>query len=145
MRSDFTVALHILGFLTAKDGEPLSSEILAETYGTHPVVVRRILLKLSEAGMVTSQRGAGGGTVLSRDPKEITLLDVFEAVEEDMQILPRYPEEEDDLSKVIGAYINGMMENAEADLLARFKNLNLLEMDKALRPAVHEMLRDRWR
>lgn len=144
MRSDFTVALHIMGCLTAAEGAPLSSEILARTYGTNAVVIRRVLLKLSDAGIVQSQRGVGGGTVLAHSPSEVTLRDVFEAVEGKSEILPRYPEDDDNLSKVLGAYINDLMVSAEAELLARFDSLSIAEMDKAVRPSVRKLLKNRF-
>jgi Rrf2 family protein len=49
---------------------------------THPVVVRRIMGALRNAGLVTVQPGVGGGAALAREPEAITLLDVYRAVEE---------------------------------------------------------------
>lgn len=82
MNTRFAVATHILAYLAHAQGQPISSEVLAGSAGTHPVVVRRLMSTLREAGFVQSQRGAGGGTVLARPAAEITLLDVFRAVQE---------------------------------------------------------------
>ncbi|GGG38966.1 Rrf2 family transcriptional regulator [Hymenobacter glacieicola] len=82
MNTRFAVATHILAYLAhAQPGQPVSSEVLASSAGTHPVVVRRLMSTLREAGLVQSQRGAGGGTVLARPAAEITLLDVFRAMQ----------------------------------------------------------------
>ncbi|SNR50946.1 MULTISPECIES: RrF2 family transcriptional regulator [Hymenobacter] len=82
MNTRFAVATHILAYLGHSQGQPVSSEVLASSAGTHPVVVRRLMSTLREAGLVQSQRGAGGGTLLARPATEISLLDVFRAVQE---------------------------------------------------------------
>jgi DNA-binding IscR family transcriptional regulator len=48
---------------------------------TNPVVIRRLLARLAEAGLVSSTPGMAGGSRLARDPRRITLRDVFDAVE----------------------------------------------------------------
>jgi len=63
------------------EDEPLKSEQLAESVNTNPVVIRRMLCELAEANLVISQPGATGGSRLSRKPGDITLLDVYHAVE----------------------------------------------------------------
>lgn len=61
---------------------PLTSEYIAESVNTHPVFMRRILGMLNKAGLVTSQAGVGGGWRLRKAPEEITLLEVYRAVDE---------------------------------------------------------------
>jgi len=80
--SRVAVAVHILAYLAWKRDEPSTSERIAGSVNTNPVVVRRIVGSLREAGLVQAQPGAGGGTTLVRDPGEITLLDVYRAVED---------------------------------------------------------------
>ena len=82
MNTRFAVATHILAYLAHSQGQSVSSDVLACSAGTHPVVVRRLTSALREAGLVQSQRGVGGGTVLARPASDITLLDVFRAVHE---------------------------------------------------------------
>ena len=81
MSSRFAVAVHILTLMAWSDDEPLKSDQVAESVNTNPVVIRRMLAELSEANLVISQTGANGGSRLSRKPKEITLQDVYHAVE----------------------------------------------------------------
>lgn len=130
-----------MGFLTAMEGKPLSSEILATTYGTSPVVVRRLLAKLSEAGLIHSQRGVGGGSALAQEPESINLRDVYEAVVERSEIFPRYPVDKVGPSKVLGSYVNDMLCEAEEDLLARFEKVSIYEMDQQVRPAICKLLK----
>ena len=75
------MAVHILTLMAWSDDEPLKSEQVAESVNTNPVVIRRMLCELSEANLVVSQTGSTGGSRLGRKPDEITLLDVYRAVE----------------------------------------------------------------
>ncbi|MEF2674609.1 MAG: Rrf2 family transcriptional regulator [Eubacteriales bacterium] len=84
--SRLTVAAHILmciGYFHGK--EKLTSDFLAGSVNVNPVVVRNILGKLKKAGLVKVEAGIGGAS-LARDPADITLLDVFNAVETDTDL-----------------------------------------------------------
>lgn len=78
----FAVAVHILAALAVNDGRVVRSEQLASSASTNPTVVRRILSMLAEAGLTSSQLGYGGGATLAKPADQITLLDVFQVVEE---------------------------------------------------------------
>jgi Rrf2 family protein len=80
--SRFAVAVHILTLLETSRGEPVTSEWIAGSVNTNPAVVRRILCMLARAGLTTSRMGAGGGSLLARPAAEITLRDVYRAVDE---------------------------------------------------------------
>lgn len=66
--------------LARHDGQFVSSARMAESLGTNPVTVRRLLGRLVDAGLVQTQTGPGGGARLNRPPTQITVDDVFEAV-----------------------------------------------------------------
>jgi len=72
----------VLALLSLQGGVPLSSEMIAGSVNTNPALIRRLLTMLAQAGLTTSQLGAGGGALLARLPGQITLLDVYRAVEE---------------------------------------------------------------
>ena len=78
--SQLSVALHTLGHIAAREGEPMTSEELAACAGTNAVVVRRILGVLRRAGLVDSSRGRSGGWTLAREPARITLADIHAAL-----------------------------------------------------------------
>jgi Rrf2 family protein len=59
---------------------PLTSEQLAVHMDANPVMIRRIMAGLREAGFVTSSKGHGGGWVLARPLAEISLRDVYDAI-----------------------------------------------------------------
>jgi Rrf2 family protein len=79
--SRFAVAVHVLTLMAWSGEEPLKSEQVAESVNTNPVVIRRMLCELAEAGLVVSQTGSLGGSRLASDPAKTTLLDVYQALE----------------------------------------------------------------
>ena len=84
--SRMTVAVHILSYLvlaSRKRSDPVTSEQIAKSVRTNPVVIRRLLGLLRKDGLVRSQRGANAGWRLARNPKAISLLDVYNAVHDD--------------------------------------------------------------
>jgi len=82
VNSRFTVAIHVLTLLASSEGEPLTSEYMAGSVNTNPVVIRRVLGRLRDANLVRSHPGPGGGWHLARPARGITLRDVYRAVED---------------------------------------------------------------
>src|SRR2546425_4600726 len=78
----FAMAVHVLAVLAYKDGDPVTSALLAASINTNPVIVRRLLLALQRAKLVETHKGAGRGSRLSRSPRRINLAQVFRAVED---------------------------------------------------------------
>lgn len=79
--SRLTIAVHILLCIEEfKDEEKVTSNFLAGSIGVNPVIVRNILGQLKEAGIVHVAAGVGGST-LDKAPSDITMYDIFEAVE----------------------------------------------------------------
>jgi Rrf2 family protein len=91
--SRVAVAVHVLAYLAWKRSEGATSERIAASVNTNPVVVRRIVGALRNAGMVTVQPGVGGGAQLAREPGEITLLDVYRAVEDADELFSLHPQQ----------------------------------------------------
>lgn len=79
--SRFTVALHIFSCVdTFKDEHKVTSDFLASSINTNPVIIRRILGQLKRAGLIEVARGTGGVTP-ARPLSEITFYDVYKAVD----------------------------------------------------------------
>ena len=72
-------ALHVLLHLYGAE-KPLRSEDLAQAMHTNPVVVRRTMAGLREAGLVRSEKGHGGGWSIAGDVATMTLHDVYAAI-----------------------------------------------------------------
>ncbi len=58
----------------------MTSEYLANSIRTNPTVVRRLLAKMVEAGLLESFKGKAGGVRMAKSPKEISLKDIYKAV-----------------------------------------------------------------
>jgi DNA-binding IscR family transcriptional regulator len=80
----FAVAVHIMTLLDVSEGERMTSELIAGSVNTNPVVIRRIIGMLSKAGLVTTNAGVAGA-VITRPTDQITLLDIYQAVTSPMQ------------------------------------------------------------
>ena len=77
----FTIAIHVLTAVEyfSKDYK-VTSEFLAGSVGSNPVIIRNIMLQLKDAGLIEIKRGPGGIHLL-KPLNEITFLDVYKAVE----------------------------------------------------------------
>jgi Rrf2 family protein len=78
--SQFAMAIHVLALMAKSCDERVKSDYLAHSVNTNPVVVRRLLRNLFDANLVVSQTGACGGSCLTRNPKEISLIEIYRAV-----------------------------------------------------------------
>ncbi|HEY5065284.1 MAG TPA: Rrf2 family transcriptional regulator [Xanthobacteraceae bacterium] len=76
-------AVQMLCVIAWRGGKGANSELLAKSLNTNPVVVRRILKTLENHGLVKVRPGRHGGVELLRSPADITLEDVYKAVEPD--------------------------------------------------------------
>lgn len=83
----FAASVHIMTLLAAHSDELQTSEFLAKTISTNPTVVRRLVGKLVEAGLVDSFKGKTGGVRISKTPKEITLKDIYKASTTDKSLV----------------------------------------------------------
>ena len=79
--SRFTIGLHILTAIdTFQNDYKVTSEFLAGSIQTNPVVVRRILGQLKKAGLIESSQGVAGITI-PKPLEEISFYDVYAAIE----------------------------------------------------------------
>ena len=81
VNTQFSIAVHILAGLACHSEREATSNYLAMSVNTSPSFVRRILAKLSKAGLVETATGKAGACWLARDAKNISLLDVYQAVD----------------------------------------------------------------
>lgn len=78
-----SVAVHCLIFIwEARGKQRVTSTLLAQSTGCNPVIIRNILSALKKAGLITVSRGPGGAE-LCRDPADITLHEIYAALEPD--------------------------------------------------------------
>ena len=78
--SRFTIAIHVLSCIETFKDEKVTSDFLAGSVNVNPVVIRRLLQQLKAAGIVNVVRGSGGAQIV-KPLTDITLLDIYHAVE----------------------------------------------------------------
>jgi DNA-binding IscR family transcriptional regulator len=141
--SRFTVALHILSWmaLVAQRGiDVATSDRIAVSVNTNPVVVRRALGRLRRAGLVRAQRGHGAGWSLVRPVESVSLLDVYQAIAPDavFGLHPSVPNQGCPIGRGIQPALRrvyGGVEQAMRSELTRTTVADILAETLAARPA----------
>lgn len=130
MNTRLAVATHILTFLQTMDGQPATSELIASSVNTNPTFIRRLLAQLNKAGLTTSQLGTGGGALLARPGDRITMLDVYQAIDEDRQVfaLHEQPNPKCPVGRNINVVLKGRMAEAEAALEAQLARTTIADL-----------------
>lgn len=125
-----SIALHILAHLAAAGARPTVSGELAAHLGTNPVVIRRSLAGLREAGIVDSEKGHGGGWTLGRPAAAISLGEVYAALGERGDLLvAREPDPHGCLiAQTVDRALDGFYAEAEALLLRRLADVSLADI-----------------
>ncbi len=126
----FAVAVHIATLLALVGDKPASSEWISTSVNTNPVVVRRILSALAKAGLVRSSRGIKGGSVLSKAPADITLLELHRAVDEKdpPPLHNQQPNQQCPVGKNIQRVLTSVLERASKASDAMFADTTLAEV-----------------
>ena len=105
----------------------MTSDVLAQCMSTNPVVVRRTMGLLREAGYVDSERGHGGGWTISADLEQVTLRDLFVALGEPAVFALGHKQENPQclVEQAVNAALDDAFAEAEALLLDRFGKVTL--------------------
>ena len=131
MNSDSRLSrmLHVLLHMAQHSG-PMTSERIAGMLQTNPVVIRRTMAGLRNAGYVQSVKGHGGGWALAADLKTVSLLDVHRAVGGPrlFAIGNEHPNPDCAVEKVVNQALEDVMREAESLLIARLGNISLAEL-----------------
>ncbi|HEV7745162.1 MAG TPA: Rrf2 family transcriptional regulator [Pyrinomonadaceae bacterium] len=136
--SRFAVAVHVLTLMAWADDEPLKSEHVAESVNTNAVVIRRMLCELAESKLVVSQTGAMGGSRLARDAEQITLLDIYQAVESrGVFSLHRHPPNRHcPVGVNIGTVLNQVLDEVDTAVESVLANITIKDVVSRLQPCV---------
>lgn len=121
--------LHLLMHM-ATEQRPLTSEVLAKSLDTNPVVVRRLIAGLRERGYVRSEKGHGGGWTLACDLSAVTLRDIHEGLGSPRLLAIGHQSERPDClaEQAVDAALGDAFADAEARLLARFGEVTLADL-----------------
>ena len=84
INTKFSVAVHMMTLISyiRKMDRTATSEILAKSVGTNPVVIRQMMSMLRKSGLIETKNGAAG-IYLAKKEEDITLLNIYKAVQDD--------------------------------------------------------------
>ena len=118
--------LHVLIHMSLRGGRA-TSDTIAQMLDTNPVVVRRTMAGLKARGYVASEGGHGGGWQILRPLADLTVLDIYSALDEPelfaiacAQDHPGCPVEQ-----ASNTALRGVMEEAEATMRTRMASITL--------------------
>ncbi len=139
INSQFAVAVHALTLIEIFPGwnglHILSSSTIAQSVNTNPVVIRRVMGALRDAGLVSSQSGPGGGWTLSRPSDQLNLRDIFRAVqEESIFSMPRHePSAECPVGVWLPSVLVSCFSEAESALLDRLALVSIADVVESVK------------
>jgi len=81
-----SLAVHGMGYLAARHGNILTIKEIADKLRASEAHLSKVFQRLARVGLVSSNRGPKGGYVLGRPSEEITLLDIYEAIEGPLKV-----------------------------------------------------------
>ena len=140
--SRFTVALHIFTCVDVfKDDYKVTSDFLAGSIGTNPVIIRKILTQLKTAGLIEVARGTGG-IELTKELSEITFYDVYEAIEpvdgSDLFRFHEAPNPKCPVGRNIHALLDDKLEDIQNAMEEKMRQYTLLDLQEGMK----ELLED---
>ena len=129
--SQLSDVLHVLLHM-AEATEPTTSEALAAAMQTNPVVLRRLMGGLREAGFVSSAKGHGGGWVLTCPLDRITLRDVHAALGAPSLVSLGFREDRPEclVAQAVNDALGAALQEAEALLLKRLDGVTLAALSR---------------
>ena len=140
--SRFTVALHIFTCVeTFKDDCKVTSDFLAASINTNPVIIRKILSQLKNAGLITVARGTGGISP-TRPISEITFYDIYQAIEPvengDLFHFHEAPNPECPVGRNIHSLLDDKLKAIQGAMEAEMKKYTVADLDTGLKEILKE-------
>ena len=140
--SKFTVAVHILTCIDIFDGKMrVTSDFLSGSTGVNAVIVRNVLGQLRAAGIVETRQGSGGAH-LAKALDEITLYDIYKAVDciddEGLFHFHENPNADCPVGRNIHKAMDGRLQTAQAALENELKSITLAQVVADTRKIIDE-------
>ena len=128
--SRLATAIHVAGMLSFAEQMPLTSEAIAQSCNTNAVVIRRIVGLLTRQGLVTVKMGTGGGARLTKNPNDITLAEIYTALEEGFLFeVPQFEQTHHcEVGKIVRPVLADVLQEAEQGLLERLNQITLADV-----------------
>ena len=134
--SRFTLAIHIFACVDIfKNDYKVTSDFISKSTNVNPVIIRKILLQLRNAGLIEVARGTGG-TTITRPLSEITFLDIYRAVEcvEDNTLFHFHenPNEKCPVGRNIHNVLDDKLQRVQAAMERELRSITLKDVKKDL-------------
>ncbi|MDR9747270.1 Rrf2 family transcriptional regulator [Paenibacillus taichungensis] len=128
--SRFSIAVHTLSLVAVVPNE-CTGDFIAKSVNTNPVIIRRIMSKLKQAGLIDVRPGVGGASLL-KDPADITLLDIYRALEvvEDGELFNfhKHPNPNCPVGSMIEQTLRAELIEAQLAMEQRLKRVTIQQM-----------------
>lgn len=126
----FALAVHSAGMIAFGDRMVVNSEAIARSIGTNPVVVRRVFAMLVRAGLVEVRKGPNGGALLTRPPEQITLGEIYRAVDPGcaLPVPEMHNGTQCPLGKLVAPAIKGFFGQAEDCMIRQLDSTRLADV-----------------
>lgn len=131
----FSVSVHLMTSLAFNPDQLMSSDQLATGIKTNASFVRKLIVSLSNAGLIESVRGKSGGVRLAADPKHITLDKIYDAVSEHKVICvpDKTAYKPCPVSCAMGDILTKISDNIEATTRLQLSKTSLLDLVKDIK------------
>lgn len=127
--SRLALAFHSLSHMAGDPERFWTSSEIAEHAHTNPVVVRRVLGRLTKAGLLTGRKGHAGGWQLAVAPEKISLADIYLALEESVVAADEDAGEHGcSLESALQHKVNGVLRDIEDALVKRLSETSIAEI-----------------
>ena len=110
-----------------RNGKQIATSQIAKAQSIPSSFLAKIISQLSIAGLIRTFRGAHGGISLARDPQQITLLQVIEAIDGPIQ-LNVCVSGEDDCALEENCPVQSVWSDAQKDLITKLSNTNFARL-----------------
>lgn len=135
--SRFTIAIHMLACMDIfKDEYKITSDFLSSSINVNPVIIRKILSQLKDAGLIEVKRGPGGATI-AKPLNEITFFDVYQCVdcieENTLFHFHENPNMDCPVGKNIHKILDDKLLRIQAAMERELKSITLADMNSDLR------------
>ena len=131
--SRFTIAVHIIACIDyfGRDEKRVTSEFMSLSTNVNPVIIRTVLSQLKSAGIITARQGSGGAN-LAKPLEEISLYDVYKAVdcvsEDGLFHFHENPNTDCPVGKNIHYAMDERLTKAQNAMEQELKNINLKDV-----------------
>lgn len=127
----YAVSIHILSLVALKTESAITSDYIAGSVNTNPALVRRLMSDLKKAGLIHTQTKVGV-TGLTKPPNEISLLQIFKAVEKNQDLFAVHADTNEKCP--VGARIGSVLQHINQQVQKEFeKELDILFLSDILK------------